>query len=167
MTNNNIIEELERVKEELLEKAKHIDITINTLKTMSFNSDNKLNEKMINEKQLINKVEGYEDFDSTMSFRNKVMFIIKKENRFVHSREISEILKKIEPTDEDLTRKVSVALSYFRQKNAISKIKIGNSNINTFWGSDKWLDENKNPKKEHTYNEKYLLKSSNDNILEL
>lgn len=165
MENEHTIKELEKLKQELLERARQVDITINTLKSMSISSGITAN-STVKPNENSNQIPGYEKYDSDTTFRNKVMFVIKTENRFVHSREIADILSKVESNNEDLTRKVSASLSFLRQHDMIVKIKAGNSNINSFWGSKKWLDEKGNPLSGYSYNEEYVIKSSND-IMEI
>lgn len=163
MSNITTIQDLENLKGELLERIKQVDITIDTLKSMSRSSDLVFgNNVKYNENKAL--LSGYEKFDTTTTFRNKVMFIIKQEDRFIHAREISGILNNLEPSDEDVVRKVSAALSLLKQKDLIGKIKINNANVNTFWGSKKWLDESGNPLDGHDYNKEYITKSSEEII---
>lgn len=165
MSNITTIQDLENLKGELLERIKQVDITIDTLKSMSRSSDLVFsNNVKFNENKAL--ITGYEKFDTNTLFRNKVMFVIKQEDRFIHAREIAEILNKIEPNEEDVIKKVSAALSLLKQKELIVKIKINNANVNTFWGSKKWLDENEIPINGHNYNKEYITKSS-EKIIEI
>lgn len=161
MSHNTTIQELERLKEELLERAKQVDKTINTLRSISMSSDWTFSNDTTH-KESKNQISGYEKFDYKTTFRNKVWFVIKKEDRFIHSREIADIFNKLEPGEKDVIRKVSGALSYLRQNNRITKTTVGKSNINTFWGISNWLDDNGKPKDGHNYNEEFVVKAGSD-----
>ena len=101
---------------------------INMLKTMSISIDS----ATITTQDV---PKGYDDFDKSDSFRNKVFEVIKRENKFVHAREVAKILHILDPkiTERDYVKKVSPTLSLLQRKEAITKIKVGKSNSNCFF----------------------------------
>jgi hypothetical protein len=155
------IKELELLKEELLKRVNEIENTINTFKSMSTKvvTNNKVDNSDINKSQ-------YSDYDNNSTYRKKVACILKNEGRFLHVREIAEIISDIEKgvRPEEVKKKVSSAIAYFARTNQIVKLKIGTSNINSFWGKDIWLDEKNNPKSGRELNESYLSNQDSANI---
>jgi len=164
MANENAINELLKLKNELSERIRQVDITIDMLKTMPISADSTSINKVTGNLTSV-KPEGYESFDINASFRAKVIYVIKTEKKFLHAREIAQILNKIEPTKntKDLIKKVSPILSLLKQKGVIIKIKVGRSNINSFWGGKDWVNENGLPKSGYEYDDSYLVKAG-DNI---
>ena len=152
MSNNQTINELEMLKSDLLAKVHQIDITISTLRAFSSmdytgngNGNGKSNESL-------NK---YSDYDKNAVAKNKLAYVLKKENRFLHIRQIAEVLHRLEPafSEKDWIAKLYPAISELKKAGAIVKFSIGESNVNSFWGSKNWVDANGNPKKEHKYDE--------------
>lgn len=166
MANESTIKELEEIREDLLEKLRKVEITIETLKTMNISgsvygsshvSGNlTASASDVRSTSISDKIKK---FPPNTSFRKKVALVIKAEERFLHAREIAEIIFSIDggSSAEDITKKVSPALSSLGQKGTITKIKIGASNINSFWGSKNWLEANGEVKPGHEYNKKYLV----------
>ncbi len=96
-----------------------------------------------------------------MSIENKVVFLIKNKQRFLHVREIANLLYEKEPgidnnAKKPLVRRLATILNIAQGKKKVVKFKVGSSNRNCFWGSIKWLDESGEIKPEHKYDEKYF-----------
>ncbi len=94
-------------------------------------------------------------------------FIIRREDRFLHTREIAKLIHDIDPfaSVDDIVKKLSPVISSLRVNNIIVKKKVGSANIHTFWGSKNWLDENGELKPGHEYNKEYL--GGSENIIEI
>ncbi len=157
MATNATITELENLKKELLERVEHIDKTIHTLKSISFSPAR----SFFLTTEVGKKTNGsskYSDYDINVTMRNKIAYILKKENRFLHVREIASILHSIEPgsTEQEYIAKLSPAISALKKQGAIIRVQVGKSNLNIFWGSKNWVDENGNPKEHHRYDKKQL-----------
>ena len=95
----------------------------------------------------------YEAFFKAKSWREKVTVIFKTENRFLHYREIINIICGLIPgaTKESLKNSISPALSFLKSEGVIVKVKYGDSNINSFWGSKNWLNSDGTVKPEYDY----------------
>lgn len=161
MSKENTINELEELKKELLDRVKQVDITINTLKTISMSGS--IDPVLVLSAGISN---NYKEYDYNAPFRKKIAYVLNREGRFLHVREIAKILHKLEPKHsiEDLTKKISPAISSLGQAGTIVKIKSGKSNINTFWGSKSWLDDNNKPKEGREYDDSYTINASNSEI---
>ena len=157
---NATIAGLRRIKTELLDRVENIDKTINTLESLSHISlpvAQRANSDILSDDPII-MPNNYADYDESKSLKNKILHILKKENRFLHVREIASVMNRHEPkvSLKEWTGKISAVTSVLRNQRRITKILIGKSNINTFWGAENWLDEKGNAKKEHSYDEKQL-----------
>lgn len=99
------------------------------------------------------------DYDKEWSLPNKLLFLLKNENRFLHFREAATIVVELEDKGDIkiLAGKISAGCGKLKREGVIIKYQIGSSNVNTFWGSPKWLDNEGNIKEGHEYNEKYLV----------
>jgi len=161
MSKESTILDLEKLKTELLERVRQIDITINTIRTLSIGGSVTLSPVLGTD--VSNR---YKDYDPKASFRTKIGYVITKEGRFLHVREIAKVIHDIEPSTsiKDLTKKISPAVSHLRRTGKIVKFKVGKSNVNSFWGSKSWLDDNGKPKEGREYNDEYIVKASDINI---
>lgn len=112
--------------------------------------------------------ERYQDYNATHPTRNKVLHIIKKENRFLHVREIARIACKLE--DEISTaaviKKISPALSILKRLpgSPLISIEIFDSHFNTFWGYSHWLTGEGQIQQGFMYNEAEIKKLQRQNI---
>lgn len=171
------LEELYQEKSVFINKIASIDGAISALEGLIGDSENKTN---ANNKAYHTDIKGlYESIKDTdndsentskkkyvfddgyhlnMSNSNKIRFVIKKLNRFVHNREIAEVLHQREPevTEDEWSKKISASLSSLRRKGELVNHSVNGLNRNTFWGSPKWLDSDKEIKESYMYNEKYL-----------
>ena len=101
-----------------------------------------------------------EQFKS-LSMGNKILYILKREDRFLHNNEISHFINELDPVDipiKDLRRKVSVSCSALKSNGKLDSVTIGKNLINSFWGNPKWLDENGKIIKGHEYNKEIVKK---------
>lgn len=166
MATENTIQELESLRNELLERVKQIEGTISMYKAIHNTADNALKNANIALNITKEAQEKYRGYDKKASMRNKIAVILKAEKRFLHVREIAKFIHEIDPFDNEteIAKKISPAISFLGKSGSVVKLKIGKSNINSFWGSKNWLDENGNPKVGHEYNKAYLVKSNDDKI---
>lgn len=166
---NATIAGLRRIKTELLDRVENIDTTIQTLESLSHItlSPAQKEDGEILKVDLTVIANKYADYDKNGSLKSKILYVLKRENRFLHVREIAKLLNQHEPMipTKDWTGKISSVTSSLRSQNIIVKVLAGKSNINTFWGAKNWLDEKGNVKKEHLYDEKQLqYVSTSENI---
>ena len=96
--------------------------------------------------------EKYFDYNKNATFREKFSYVLKKENRFLHVREIAAILHALDPklSINIILGKLSPTITYFKKENAIVKVVVG-THFNTFWGSKNWIDSEGKPKEAHMY----------------
>lgn len=173
MDTSNTIRELEATKKQILSWADQIDATINTLKLMaSFNPANGYSNGASNDtnnSQRSNKnelPEKYKDYRRDWSTKQKLAYVLKIENHFLHIRQIAEILHSLEPSidTKDFISKLYPAVSELKKVGTITKYMVGSSNLNVFWGSPNWLGENGEPKAEHTYDETQVTSFGGEKI---
>jgi hypothetical protein len=142
------IETLEHQREQLIEELNSLDRSILILK-------NRVNSNSSNVSSISKRLSS-SGYDKTLSIPEKVIFILKQKNRFLRFREIAEIITEYEGLDKKdvsaLTNRLSNSCAELKTSKAIVKLSTDNSNINTFWGSPKWLDESGNIIKGHEYN---------------
>ena len=96
----------------------------------------------------------YKGYASLKSYRDKVTFIFKTENRFLHIREIIGIAQSLEKqhNGEEMVDSLRQAVYGLKAKDVLVSYKVDGRNINAFWGSKNWLDDDGNVKPEHAYN---------------
>jgi len=165
--NNALVRMLEEEKEQLLLKLKAVDHAIDAYQ----NSNNIFEGQMLPDDKasgndfqesiqlLVNK---YHHYNSAAPTRNKILFILKAESRFLHVREISRILQQLE--DEisvtAVIKKVSPALSILKRlpDSPLVSIEVSQSHFNTFWGYSSWLNEDGSIKEDFMYNQSQITK---------
>ncbi|ALR30376.1 hypothetical protein ATE47_07500 [Chryseobacterium sp. IHB B 17019] len=92
------------------------------------------------------------------NYLDQILFIINKENRFLHNKEISQLFLKYNKEHNDivgLQGKISIILN--KKKKTISNLvsyKYSKAYKDTVWGKKEWLDENNKPKEKHMYKER-------------
>lgn len=167
-----LIDGLEKKKEELRHeyqsKIDSIDATIQTLRGASpsvekvpnsshnggsvYSTDNL-------QTYLVDKGR-YKAYFEEKAFKRKVASILVAENRFMHIRELAEIVGQLDPNlkSDSLAKDISVALFAAKKDRdtTLTSITIGNMLVDSFWGSKNWLDDNGNPKPKHMYNKAQL-----------
>jgi len=153
MNKAEIISSLEKERDEYQAKVQTLTETIDNLKALFF-------EYSGNGSNGINLKEKYKEYFSAKSKRQKIIAILKTENRFLHKRQIVEIVRSLEPKSVSDVDVDSLASAVYALKNAgliISKSDgDGNSNVNTFWGSKLWLNPDESIKPEHRYDQNQL-----------
>lgn len=163
-------------KAELLRQAdaiaKTIDILENKISINKLKVDNPESKEDSNAgyNQVKTKANIYpEDYDPNMAIWRKITYLLKREQRFLHNREMAQMIAKIEPEINigELVKRFSSVLSSMKAKKQIVNIVVNNNNRNTFWGVKKWLDEDGNPKPEHMYNEEYITVTKEGKIIDI
>ncbi len=110
-----------------------------------------------------------DDYDPTFTLKSKVLYFIKREQRFLHNREISKMAHEKEPNIpyKDFIKKFSSILSVLKRDGKLTNIIVDDALQNVFWGSPKWLDENGKPKKGFEYNPEMLINNIDREGIEL
>lgn len=99
------------------------------------------------------------DYSIKMKLRDKFLYFLNKEGRFLHLREVADLIRRAEGLSEESTHVLPEKISHRiapLKKGAIKKIQIGNQNRNTYWGKKEWLDENGNARHGREHNPAYL-----------
>lgn len=152
----------EKLKEDLIARIKGIDDTIELIKlhkSISGAHAEGSSSSTINIHENDEKAEKFKGYAKPSSYKHKLVSVLKIENKFLSVNEISGIIHMLEPelAFEEIKRGVGSAKSNLLKDGAIVKYVVGSSNLNSFYGSGSWLDENGNPKPEHMYNEESLV----------
>lgn len=149
---------LEKERDEYLQKVKSLTDTIDIIRDKLGMSSEK---PPVTESKTSDKSQSDPDYDPKWSLKKKAVYFLKREQRFLHNREMSEMAHKLEPevSTNDFTKKFSSILSMLKRDGQLTNIVVNDINRNTFWGVPKWLNEDGNIKKEHMYNDEYLIDS--------
>ena len=149
MSKNPAIKELEVVENDLLSKLKDVRGTLAILRSMYSNGSDEEGDVTTIE----HGNDKYDDFDKRATFREKLTFVFRAENRFLHVREIAEILNRLEPryNVKDIIAKLPGAITWFKKQGTLVKYQVDSSNLNVFWGSKNWIGADNKPKEQHMY----------------
>lgn len=153
MDKKQIILGLQKEEKSLLEQLNAIRTTIAILSganAYASTHENGASEDSVSGKE-------YPGYKTTASIREKVAQVLKNENRFLHYKQIVGKIAEMdglnEQKKEKLRTSVLPAISALKSKGILTTVKVGNANVNTFYGSPKWLDQSGKPKTEHMYDE--------------
>lgn len=170
MDKSQVISVLELEREELNNKLRSLDTTILMLKqSLSIPIDNaELGNGQNNHTQTgntdVSKYQGYKK----LTLREKAAKIIKTENRFLHMRQIVKIAQDLEPDYDPKTLAKQIASACYtikgQENSTLTSITVDNVNLNTFWGSKKWLNEDGSIKTEHMYDAEQVMSNKNKHI---
>lgn len=87
--------------------------------------------------------------------------LFKSESRFLHVREIADLLEDqgyfIGDHKEFCNKKLSPLLSRLKKDDVLVNYAVNGKNTGTFWGSPKWLDAKGVAKDGHGHNHKYII----------
>ena len=140
---------------------------IKTLLDFSSEDSNELNnnETLISQKN--NHQSHSDEYLKIKTLKGKVLFFLKQNQRFLHCREIANMIIEQEPNLKISTRRVSQVISNLKKNedSNLTRITVGSQLRNTFWGSENWLDKHGNPKPEHMYNQDYVYKEEKEVIV--
>ena len=126
MTNEKTIKDLELLRDDFYRKYKSLNETIGVLKGTS-------TKDYAEEQTPALEMDGY---DVKWSMKNKLSYILKKEGKFLHIRQIAKYLHQFEPktSEKDFITKLYPAIAFLK-KNSLAKFSADSTNVNTFWGS--------------------------------
>ena len=136
-------------RDAILKRLEHINEILKT-----FGDDETSNQSYLDKSN--GKAQPKNNFPKGDSQANQIIFLLEKENRFLHNNEISDLLLPYWNKDiKWIRRRVSAVLSEIKRdtEGAVTNIKVNNNLKNTFWGSRNWLLPNGTPKKENMYDE--------------
>lgn len=105
------------------------------------------------------KYYGYNVHKTT---RDKVLFILQTEKRFLHAREMARIMQLLEGADsvKKVIRKISPALSLLKRMpgSAVMSIEADGLHFNTFWGFKDWITNDGNIGQPFMYNKSEITR---------
>lgn len=177
---SNTILDLENRKRSLLAEITSIDTLINGLKSYysgsgSYSAKTTISATpapfyLFTDKEIAENrefKEKYSDVLNTITNRQLCVYVIKKEGRFLHLRQIADIAQKIKPHAEGVSyyrKALSPALTKLKSLEKIVSHRVGTNNFNTFWGKFEWLDdlEYEGIKPAHFYDKEYLLENQKE-----
>lgn len=113
-----------------------------------------------------------ENYDSGWGYLKKFVYFLRKEQRFMHLREVADLIGDQENLSaeevNELPSKISQAIAGLKKSGELAKYKVGIANRYTFWGKKEWLDGPNTPKEQYRANPKYLNNDadSKDGILD-
>lgn len=98
------------------------------------------------------------DYDPDWAYSKKFIYFLRKEQRFLHLREVADMVASVEGLGAEAAAKLSpkISTSIGGLKKNLVKYQVGNQNRNTFWGKKEWLESPNQPKEEYKGNENYL-----------
>ncbi len=147
-----LIDFLQDKKSKLVEELKSIEMVISGLM-------NDLDKLPISYENIAANIIN-DEYDKEWSVSKKVIFIINYKNRFLHFREIAEVVIELEKIDKDKVKDVSARLSigcqHIKTAREIVKYQYGINNNSTFWGFPQWLDNNGKPLPEYDVNMNFV-----------
>jgi hypothetical protein len=170
MDKTQVIEVLEAERQQLLAQLQSLDLTILTMRQsismpniadLNKNSNHNGNTSYVTPKL---KYSGYKKLKSN---KEKAAMILREEAKFLHMRQIIKIAQTLEPNEdaEEIQKQISQAIYGLKSDGSIIMIKVNNSNMNTFWGSKAWLNEDgKTPRPENFYDKDQLTKNQTEKI---
>lgn len=170
--NSALVNILQKERDQLLFKLKAVDHALEAY-TNSFkaqerqvllvqNSENDFQEIV----QLL--IRKYHLYNAAAPTRNKILFILKAEGRFLHVREIARIVQQLENeiSVAAVIKKISPALSILKRlpDSTLVSIEVEQSHFNTFWGFNSWLNEDGSVKDAFMYNQAEITRHHGGSI---
>lgn len=167
MSSDNIksaIDVLKGKKRDLEEQLRGIELSIEVLEDNNRSLDIVVTDKKSNNNvlQIITQDEK-NAYDSNMTSKMKFVYFLDKLNRFVHFREIAEMIIDEEGKEynvSELASTLSSSTQSLKKKGLLVKFQAGRDNRNTFWGKKNWLTTDGKIKPGFEFNDKYLYTST-------
>lgn len=166
MNKLELIAGLEVEKDDLLKRVASLDHTILTLK-QSLNFDVPSHH---NGNGVVSKANGstlydqFKDYHKAKGNKDRAIAILRGAGKFLHMRQIVKIAQSLEPQEKPEAVKAKIQQGVYALRNLenspIANISVGESRVNTFWGSKGWLNDKGEIKPEFMYDEKELSNSS-------
>lgn len=155
MQNDSTIQHLISLRDEFYRKYKSIDETISLL----------TDDKQLKIKDLSIHSTKNDGYDKKWSMKNKLSHVLKIEGKFLHIRQIAERLHKYEPgvSEKDFISKLYPAIALLK-KSTIVKFSADKTNLNSFWGSKNWLDDNGKIKEGYMYDADQIKNNKSEEI---
>jgi hypothetical protein len=153
MRNPTTIAELEAFRNELINKAKKVGETIRLLRSRQ--KKEKENKEQQHDGARVIKIDGY---NPKASMKEKLVYVLEKENRFIRTRQIAAYLHRMEPriSEDEFMNKIYPPLALLKRSGAVVNRTIGKNNANTFWGNKQWVDAKGNIRKDFMYDKEQL-----------
>jgi len=139
------IQDLEKLKQDLQFKLRHVERAIESLKLLSDSGSSNLTELEIVDKDAADNI-ARDMYYRAVGTAKRILIILKNTGRFLHIRDFATEMFTLDESlsIEKYVQKLSPVLSRMRRDGIL--VKIGNSNLYTYWGLKEWLDEGGNVK---------------------
>lgn len=168
MSNNKYqiaIEALREREQELNKELESLRITINSLLSSSSGIFSVSNDSISNvQTKSLKFDQNKASYKADFNVKSVVMDIIESTQRFMHFREIAEVLikeKDLNVKSTVLSRELSTKTINLKKKGAIVKFQFGTEARNTFWGKPEWLNRNGGIINGYEYNTDYISDNLN------
>lgn len=103
-----------------------------------------------------------------LSINQKLLYTLKKNQRFMKIREMAEYLVDIIGGDtDDLVKQLSRRTGELKEINKIVKFQGVGGKKNTFWGSPNWLSEDGSIKEDYLYNEGLVKSKKGESLFDI
>ncbi|MGG7666043.1 hypothetical protein [Dyadobacter sp. BHUBP1] len=156
---DSLIESLVATRSTLLAQLSIADSTLTSLTQQSGESPEQYTE---------NQATTSKDYDTKWSYPDKFIYLLKRENRFLHFREAAELIVEIEGGDPSrILAKLSSSTHVLKKRGVIIKFQASRKLRDTFWGSPKWIDGAGIIKEPYNFNKEYLYKNTQKYLLEV
>lgn len=158
----SFIEELKKEEKSLKERLNAVQILLQSYEPSS---------KNIEPKADLNKVTV--DYNLAKDLKKsstpqKLLLVLKENQRFMKIREIANFLtNQIGGDEDDWVTKLSRTTGKLKKLNKIKSYKLGKSNSNTFWGSPSWLNEKNEIKNGYEFNDEVVEGNGSDLFVDL
>ena len=170
--NSALVNILEKEREQLLFKLKAVDHALQAYTNTSKEREEQmlLDQNRENDFQEIVQllIRKYHHYNAAAPTRNKILFILKAEGRFLHVREIARIVQQLENevSLSAVIKKISPALSILKRlpDSTLVSIEVEQSQFNTFWGFNSWLNEDGTVKEAFMYNQSEITRHHGGSI---
>lgn len=163
---NRMLKLLHRERELLLSKLaileKAIEVYSKPAATIHLRQSGKFSRDTAEEDEFLytQLTHRYPDFDEKTSVKSKVLLVLRREERFMHVREIAKIFRYLGygKSMQHIIRSISPALSVMKKEVifGVVCVEAENSQLNTFWGLKDWMDAEGKILPEYSYNQKEI-----------
>lgn len=156
----SFINELKKEKKALIERLDAIKVLLQSYgETDTIESESK-NEVIVNF-DLVKELKK-------SSTPQKLLLILKENQRFMKIREIAQFIStQIDGDEDDWTMKLSRTTGKLKKMDKIVSYRIGKSNTNVFWGSPNWLNKDGEIKQEFKYEDNVIDKNQGSLLIDI
>lgn len=136
------IKTLKIKREEVFKQVESLDVAIASLESIFGNT--------YNVPKVVRNEDGLGRYDKKWGYTQKVLYVLKEQQRFLHFRQIAKIILELDEVKVDkasiteLAKTLSTSCQNIKKSKMIVRYQSNESKSNQsfYWGSPKWIDEN-------------------------